>query len=407
MFNVRNLSPKGAESPGAADADGDGSKIPADAFDDLPDDDETANDSNDSGDDQGADDTDDTDDNSDDDQGGDAGDDDQDDDQQDDDSDDNAGDDTDDDNQQDDDADDAKGKGKKGAGKAAASAAADADADADDQSESSWIKVGEALGIKVEADDFDEFKEKVTAKLNSNKFDVSKYTPRQQAIIKAFDEGVAAEDILVPTAGYDKILSLGDEQIIRKNLELNKYTKVEIEDELKALREEGNIKREARKLRKNVEAAREAHIDSETARITNEKMAAKATAQKAIAEENKAILAAIDEYEEYNGVKLTPKQKTEIKQKWVKGEYRERFSKDAKFVAKSIMSIEFGSKAVKKAAEKAGKNGADDAKDGLRKKYHNLETLPKNRGGKVALSEKDTAGMSYEEAWGSINKQDE
>lgn len=394
MFVKRNLSPEGTEIPHNADATGDGAKLKSDAFDTLPSDNSSDDGSEASKDVQ----TSETEEGSEDIFNGDE-------DlfslEDDPNEDDTSGAEEDEEEaQQQLEEEEISGKKKGEVVESAEEIAAKAAAA---EEESDWIKVGKALGIEVEKDDFEEFQAKVKNRLDSKELDLSRYTPGQRRYIEAFNAGLSEEEAFIPTIGYDKTLALDDEQLVRKSLELNGWEKPKIDQKIKILKDEAKLDLEAYELRISVKNARDQFVESEL-KARTEKKASDAIAAKTAAEaETKSVLEAIDSFEEFEGVKLTKEQKADFKKKWLDGEYRKRFKDDPKFVAKSILSTELSTKAVTKAKTDASKSTAKEVKSELKRKFHNLQDLPSNKGGSKIVPDNNDE-LSYQEAWGGINE---
>lgn len=265
-----------------------------------------------------------------------------------------------------------------------------------------WINVGKKIGIEIENDDFEEFLVKVKEKIDSPKIALDKYNEEQRRMIEAFDAGVTVEELGDPNIEFKRLLALNDEALVTAQLKEKGYDKAGIAKRLQLFKDRAEIDIIAEDIRLSLNNAMKQNI----AINAQEKKAAKEAAQaKAIADDKKeteAVLTAIDSYKDFEGNPISKKEKEEIKQKWLKGDYRRRFRDDAKFVVDSIMAVEYGKKAVKTAKSVAEKTASEAERDKIKRKLFNIEDLPKNRGGNSTTTEKAEAN-GFED-WNIVNR---
>ena len=146
-----------------------------------------------------------------------------------------------------------------------------------------WEDIAEAIGIN--ADDYDTF------------IDTLK---NQQELAS---KGATNDKI----EGLNSLISLGDETLMRKELEARGFSSEEIEDEIDIMIENNTIRSEARKVRKDLERV----VISEKNAIANQAQETDAMQQQEIEEATKELEEYMSKTNEMLGGRINSKQKTE------------------------------------------------------------------------------------------------
>lgn len=250
------------------------------------------------------------------------------------------------------------------------------------EEESSWIKAGKEIGVDLTADDFEEFKtkiqEKETAsyekgKAEAKKIELEKYTPEAQKLIEFLnsDPNVSVEDFVNPLKELDAVLSLDDEGIVRKDLELKGWDEDQIDNRIALLEKSESLDSTAYELRKLVEGNKE--IVKNT--LVEEKKEQVKQRQSEFLEEakkeNEQIKSAIEKTDSFMGKKLNKDVKDFLTKKWETGEYRKMMQINAEVAVKSMLHHYLGEQATKEIAKDSFQKGRDN----IQEKLHNIEQI--------------------------------
>jgi len=242
--------------------------------------------------------------------------------------------------------------------------------------EASWISLGKDLGLIVAKDDqetflqaFNEEKKRIAddAKKEPLKLEIEKFDPKAQRIIEFVNSGGNIDDFLTPLKPFDEVLSLDDEGIVKKDLELMNWDTEKIEDQLAILKEEGRLETKAYELRKIVENQKVNYEKQLVDAKKSEKESLQIKVKAEIDKENQNIKNHLEKTEEFLGFPLKKELREAIYNKWERGDYRKRFQNDPELVAKAMLFWELGEQAVNEIKKTAGQEGTKKVLEKLHK----------------------------------------
>lgn len=264
----------------------------------------------------------------------------------------------------------------------------DVDSKVDDKTaeeESSWLNVAKEIGIELKEDNFEEFKTKLAekettayerGKSEASKIEINKFTPEAQKLIEFLnsDPNVSVEDFVNPLRELDSVLSLDDEGIIRKDLELKGWESEAIDKRIDLLEKQDALDSTAYELRKVVENNKEivknrlvegkkADLEQKKSEYINQ-----------VKQENEQIKSSIDKTETFLEKKLPKDVKDFLYKKWETGEYRKLIQSNPDVAVKSMLHYYLGEQAAKELKKDAFQKGRDN----IQEKLHNVEKIGNN-----------------------------
>ena len=230
-----------------------------------------------------------------------------------------------------------------------------------------WQKVGQELGIKVEKEDFDTFKQALTESyVPKSEFEkvqqatvetlYEKLDPKIATAFKMIDLGVDPQLALNPTAQHDQLLALDSATLLRMKLEANPAYDADMVD---AQLEEwtANDKLETiAKIEKAQLAQEKAAILNKQSEIFQQLQEQRTQQEvKAKQDADEKFFQALNNESAFLGVPLTKEVKAAMEAKYRSGSY-DKVLNEAQNKVRSILQHELGSKfqeiALKKAEEK-------------------------------------------------------
>jgi len=248
---------------------------------------------------------------------------------------------------------------------------------ADPEEESNWITVGKELGFDLKEDSFDELKEAFNKKLSDLPLvaeeeiltkKVEALDPKAKDLFEFLQNDGKLDDYINPVKQYDEIISLDDEAIVRKNLELNNWDADKIDEQVAIFKEDGKLETTAYSLRKTVETAREAF---KTNLFAQQQNLATATAQKAANDKINQVnqfRERLNKVESYQGFALDKESKDAIVKKYEAGFYS-KAKDDPDFAVDMYLKYELAESLIAKSKNKGYAEGVNKNQDLL----HNVK----------------------------------
>lgn len=233
--------------------------------------------------------------------------------------------------------------------------------------EGTWQKVGQELGLKVEKEDFDTFKQALNESfVPKSEFEkikdatvetlYGKLDPKLATAFKMIDLGIEPELALTPTKQHDYLLSLDSATLLRMKLESNPAYDADMVDAQLEEWAAGDKLETMAKIEKAQLAQEKATILNKQSEIYQQLQEQRAQHEiKAKQDADQKFFEALNNESAFLGVPLTKEVKAAIEAKYRSGSY-DKVLNEAQNKVRSIMQAEFGSKfqeiALKKAEEK-------------------------------------------------------
>lgn len=245
-----------------------------------------------------------------------------------------------------------------------------------------WKAAGELVGVEVTEESEEGFKAAIEAKYKPLIEEAKKYSLEQEyaklkpetvTALKLIEMGVPEEMAFNPTAEHEQLLKLDDASLVRKDLEgLDGWDEERVNLEMEALSENpARLKHEALKLREflkrnanEILATREAKLQEYT---QNREKAAIQQKEQHLGQVKEALMA----QESFLNAKIHPDSKSEIFQKYSRGDYGDIF-KDGKSVAEYLLFKAYGPKILEETRKSSYAKGYEEQA----KKLHNIPIKP-------------------------------
>jgi hypothetical protein len=241
----------------------------------------------------------------------------------------------------------------------------------------SWKDLGSVLDFEVKEDTEEGVKaayqahfqakvaeEREAAKSVTLETELQKIDPEAGMLFDFMKNGGTVELFKEPLKPFDDLVSLRDEELVRKVEQLRKTSEDEIDDKIINMVDDGTLEQEATALRQSIKEER-----TKFQKEIVEKR--KATYEKLYSAETKTIQSALDKEEVFLGIPLKKEVKTTLSGKI--NTYRERFKNEPELVAKAIIALELGEQAKGLIQKKSYEEGRSK----IQAKLHNLEDVPR------------------------------
>jgi len=226
-----------------------------------------------------------------------------------------------------------------------------------------WLAVAKARGLSVEADTFEAYvaaeDAKKQAEIEAVRAEVeqvkaltkeeifSTLKPEVAAALRLIESGWEQEKVFEPTKEIDAFLALEDIELLRKDLELQKWTPDQIDMELTILSEkDGRVKHEADKLRAILNRNKEEVIAERESVLSKYSQLQEAAVAQKRDQEVATVREGIKNIPAFMNAKIDEGAKEAVISKYLKGEY-DSYINDPKSKIDLILFKEFSEKAIK------------------------------------------------------------
>ena len=262
--------------------------------------------------------------------------------------------------------------------------------------ENGWKDVAkEALGIELENDDFDSFKEKIK---EHTEYNLAKFKPETQRLIKFTEAGGSVDDFLEPLSKIDSALILPDADLVDRHLEATGWKDAEKRQaKIEAMAESGELEVIGTQARESLKAFRKEEMD----RIISDRLKAQEKFEQRAAnapkEEAKAIKSQLESMKEFMGTKLSADNIEKIVKNYETGKYHDAM-KNTEDIAAFALWKEFGKMGEKNLMIKAQR----ELKDKHKAYFHKVP--PKLGGGTAGTKKATSSGQDPEGNWDELEK---